>query len=243
VSTSTERQPRFKREHLIWISAGVIIVVLGVALAVLLAKRNNSGDEAQLLGQSEVGGVVAAVGPLDGTEITAYLAERQTALQKASGERVAVVSLDHYATETEARAAAGQLQVVALLAAPPGGAPSLVAGDMAAWAQQQKDSAAQERDQTAELLRNGVDDPEYRTFYQQEVGRLNKVLAGIDPKGKVIFGLAVRGSATDLQAFAKHPGIRLVDVASSAKVGDRTEYRGIRPEQNVTVNQHDPRPF
>jgi hypothetical protein len=114
---------------------------------------------------------------------------------------------------------------------------------MAAWAQQQRQNAAQERDQTQELLRNGVDDPEYRTFYQQEVARLNKVLGGIDPKGKVVFGLVVQGPATDLQALAKQPGVRLVDVASSAKVSDRTEYRGIRPEQNVTVNQHDPRPF
>jgi len=241
VSTSTE--PRFKREHLIWVAAGIIIVVLGVSLAVVLAQRNNSGDEAQLLGQSEVGGTVAAIGPLDGTEITPYIAERQTALQKASGERAALVSLDHYATEGEARAAVGQLQVIDLLAAPPGAAPSVVTGDMAAWVQQQKDSTAHERDQTAELLKNGVDDPEYRTFYQQEVARLNKVLAGIDPKGKVVFGLAVRGSTADLQALAKHPGVRLVDVAPSAKVGDRTEYRGIRPEQNVTVNQHDPRPF
>ena len=52
MSTSTE--PRFKREHLIWVAAGIIIVVLGVSLAVVLAQRNNSGDEAQLLGQSEV---------------------------------------------------------------------------------------------------------------------------------------------------------------------------------------------
>jgi uncharacterized membrane protein len=242
VSVSTEG-PRIKREHLVWAAAGVIIVVLGVALAVLIAQRNNSGDEAQLLGQSEVGGVVAAIGPLDGTQITPYIAGRQPVLQKASGERAAVVSVDHYTTETEARAVAGKLQVIALLAAPPGGAPSVVTGDMAAWAQQQRQNAAQERDQTQELLRNGVDDPEYRTFYQQEVARLNKVLGGIDPKGKVVFGLVVQGPATDLQALAKQPGVRLLDVASSAKVSDRTEYRGIRPEQNVTVNQHDPRPF
>jgi hypothetical protein len=224
----------------------VVVVVLGVGLAALVAQRRvDNKEKAQLLGQEESGGAVATIGPLDGTDITPYIAGRQAVLQKASGERAAVVSLDHYATETEARAVAtaGKAQVVALLAASPGAAPSMVTGDMATWAQQQRDSATHERDQTQEYLKNGVDDPDFRTFYQQEVARLNKVLGSIDPKGKVVFGLAVTGSAADLQALAKQPGERLVDVASSAKVSDRTEYRGIRPEQNVTVNQHDPRPF
>jgi hypothetical protein len=243
VSVSTEG-PRLKREHLIWAAAVVVVVVLGVGLAALVAQRRvDNKEKAQLLGQEESGGAVATIGPLDGTDITPYIAGRQAVLQKASGDRAAVVSFDHYATETEARAVVGKLPINALLAAPPGAAPSVVTGDMAAWAQQQRQSAAQERDQTQELLKNGVDDPEYRTFYQQEVARLTKVLGGIDPKGKVVFGLVVQGSAADLQALAKQPGVRLVDVASSAKVSDRTEYRGIRPEQTATVNQHDPRPF
>jgi hypothetical protein len=244
VSVSTDRPPRFKREHLIWAAAAVVVVVLGVGLAALVAQRRvDNKEKAQLLGQEESGGAVATIGPLDGTDITSYAAGRQSALRKATGDRAAVVSLDHYATETEARALAGKLQVFALLAAPPGGAPSVVTGDIGAWAQQQRTDAAQQRDQTQELLKNGVDDPEYKTFYQQEVVRLNRLVGGVDPKGKVVFGLVVTGPGTDLQALAKQPGVRLVDVASSAKVNDRTEYRGIRPEQNGTVNQHDPRPF
>ncbi|MBV8161669.1 MAG: hypothetical protein JO265_12165, partial [Acidimicrobiia bacterium] len=141
-----------------------------------------------------------------------------------------------------ARAAAGPLEVLALLAAPPGGTPSVVTGDMATWAQQQRVDASQQRDQTQELLKNGVDDPDYRTFYQQEVARLNKLVATIDPKGAVVFGLVVKGSSSELQALARHPGVRLVDVGPSAKVSDRTEYRGVRPEQTATINQTDPRP-
>jgi len=244
VSASTDPQPRIKREHLVYAAAGLVIVVLGVALAALLAQRNvDNKEEAQLLGQQQSGGAVVSIGPLDGTAVQQYIQDRQAALDKASGQRATVISVDHYVTEADARALAGQLQVVALLAAPPGGTPSVVTGDMAAWAQQQKANATQERDQNQQLLNNGVDDPEFKTFYQQEVARLNKVIAGIDPKGKVVFGVVVTGPAADLQAMAKHPGVRLVDLAPSAKVNAQTEYRGIRPEQTTTVNQHDPRPF
>jgi hypothetical protein len=227
-----------------WAAAGVLVLVLGVGLAALIAQRRvDNKAKAELLGQSETGGAVSAIGPLDGTVLADYFPERRAALEKATGERAAVVSIDHYATEAEARAAVGQLKVIALLAAPPGAAPSVVTGDMAAWAQQQKAQTAQDLAQTQELLKNGVDDPDYKAFYQSEVTRLNKVLTGIDPKGKVIFGVVVSGPAADLQALAKKAGTRLVDVGPSAKVNDQTEYRGIRPEQTTTVNQHDPRPF
>ena len=46
-----------------------------------------------------------------------------------------------------------------------------------------------------------------------------------------------------MQVLAKHPGVRLVDVAPSATVNAQTDYRGIHPEQTTTVKQNDPRPF
>jgi len=244
VSVSTDPQPRIKREHLVWAAAALVIVVLGVGLAALLAQRNADNKQAaQLLGQQTSGGAVVSIGPLDGTDVSQYTQDRQAALDKATGERAAVVSLGAYVTQAEARAAVGQLHVVGLLACAPGGTPSFVSGDMAAWAQQQKASATQDRDQNAELFRNGVDDADFRAFYQSEVARLNKLIAGIDPNGKVVFGVVVTGPATDLQTLAKQKGVRLVDVAPSAKVNDQTSYAGIRPEQGATVNQHDPRPF
>jgi hypothetical protein len=244
VSASTDPQPRIKREHLIWAAAAVLVLVLGVGLAALIAQRRvDNKEKAQLLGQQESGGAVVSLGPLDGTVLAQYIPDRQAALEKASGQRAAVVSFDKYLTEADARPFAGQLQVVALLATPPGGTPSVVTGDMAAWAQQQRASTTQDRDQTAELLKNGVDDPDYKAFYQQEVARLNKLLKGIDPKGRVVFALVVTGPAADLQALAKKADVRLVDVAPSAKVNPQTEYRGLRPEQTTTVKQNDPRPF
>jgi hypothetical protein len=247
VSVSTETPQRgpggIKREHIVWAGATLIVLLLGVALAFVLANRSvNNKEKAQLLGQSESGGAVTAIGPLNGTDLTQYIPTRQAALAKASGERVAVVSFSRYVTAAEARAAAGRAPVVALLAAPPGGAPSLVKGDMAEWAQQQKTAAVAERDQTAELLKT-VDDPEFKPFYQSEVVRLNKLIAGISPNGPVVFAVAVRGPAADLQALARTPGVRLVDVGASDKASDRAEYHGVRPEQTTTVDQNAPRPF
>jgi hypothetical protein len=244
VSASTDPQPRVKREHLIWAAAAIVVVVLGVGIAALIAQRRvDNKEKGVLLGQQESGGAVVSIGPLDGDDVNQYIHDRQEPLQKATGDRAAVVSFDKYVTEADARAAAGQLHVVGFVAAPPGGAPSVVTGDMAAWAQQQKASATDQRDQTAELLKNGVDDPDYKAFYQQEVARLNKVLAGINPKGNVVMGVVVTGPAAELQALAKRPDVRLVDVAPTAKVNDQTEYRAIHPEQTSTVKQNDPRPF
>src|SRR5206468_3167319 len=90
---------RIKREHIVWGAAVLVIIVLGFALAALVAQRRvNDKEKGQLLGQAESGGSVLAVGPLDGTDLGQYVAERQTALAKASGERVAVVSLNGYVT-------------------------------------------------------------------------------------------------------------------------------------------------
>jgi hypothetical protein len=247
VSVSTERPERgpggIKREHVVWAGAGLIVLLLGVALAFVLANRSvNNKEKAQLLGQSESGGAVTAIGPLNGTDLTQYVPTRQAALAKASGERVAVVSFSRYVTAAEARAAAGRTPVLLLLAAPPGGAPTVVKGDIGEWAQQQKTAAVAERDQTAELLKT-VDDPDFKSFYQSEVVRLNKLIAAVKPDGPVVFAVVVRGPVADLQALARTAGVRLVDVGASAKVSDNTEYHGVRPEQTTTVDQNAPRPF
>src|SRR5207249_571797 len=153
-------------------------------------------------------------------------------------QRVALVSFSRYMTATEARATVGKLQALDLLACPPGGVPSVVPGDMAQWAQQQKGAAVSERDQTQELLKNGVDDPEFRTFYQSEVARLTKLVNSIKPDGQLVFAAVVRGPVADLQSLSSsRQDVRLVDVGGSDKVTDKTEYRGIRPEETAKANQ------
>jgi hypothetical protein len=226
-------------------AAGLVVVVLGFGLAAVVAhQRADNKRPAELLSDQQVsGGEVRAIGPLNGTDLGQYLTDRQAALQKATGQRVAVVSFSRYMSEAEARAAVGTLNVVALLAAPPGGTPSLVSTDMPQWAQQQKAAATSERDQTQEYLKNGVDDPDYKSFYQSELTRLNKLITTIRPDGQLVFGAVVRGAVADLQALASgHKDVRLLDVGASDKVSSRTEYRGIRPEETAKANQTAPRP-
>jgi len=248
VSTEPRQSPPtgpggIKREHLIWAAAALLVVVLGFGLAALIANRRvNDKEKGVLLGQEESKGVVTAIGPLNGNDLTQYIPARKDALLKVSGERAAVVSLDRYVTADQAKAAVGNLKIIALLAAPPGGAPSTVTGDMAAWAKQQKDAAVAERDQTKELLKT-VDDPDYKPFYQSEVVRLDKLVASINPAGPVVFGVVVVGPSSQLQTLGQTPGIRLVDAGPSAKVSEETEYHGARPEQTGTVDQNAPRPF
>ena len=115
-------------------------------------------------------------------------------------------------------------------------------GDIGQWAQQAKAQATADRDQTQQMLNNGVDDPEFKSFYQSEVARLSRLVATIKPDGPIVFGVVVRGPATELQALGSRPGIRLVDVAASDKVTDKTEYRGIRPEEVSKSSQTAPRP-
>ena len=239
------KQSRWSRRPIVLAAAGLVVLVLGFALAAVIAQRRvNHKERADLLSdQPQVsGGNVDAVGPLNGTDLLVYVSGRQTALQKATGSRVAVVSFPSYKTPAEARALAGNVDVIALLAAPPGGAPSTVTGDIGQWAQQAKAQATADRDQTQQMLNNGVDDPEFKSFYQSEVARLSRLIATIKPDGPIVFGVVVRGPASELQALGSRPGIRLVDVAASDKVTDKTEYRGIRPEEVSKSSQTAPRP-
>ncbi|MCU1450358.1 MAG: hypothetical protein JWP02_2528, partial [Acidimicrobiales bacterium] len=89
MSISSERPERgpggIKREHLVWAGASLIVLLLGVAVAFVLANRSvNDKEKAQLLGQSVSGGAVTAIGPLNGTDLTQYIPTRQAELAKAS---------------------------------------------------------------------------------------------------------------------------------------------------------------
>ena len=77
-------------------AAVLVVVVLGFALAAVVAQRRvNHKERADLLSEQgqAAGGKLAAVGPLDGTDVTQYVIDRKAALEKAAGSRVAVVSL------------------------------------------------------------------------------------------------------------------------------------------------------
>jgi hypothetical protein len=245
VSADAPSRPPLTRDRRVLAAGLLVVLLLGFGVAALIAQGRVDKDTSPTpgLGAQVSGGAVAAIGPLTGTDVRAYISDRQAALQKAKGVRVAVVSLARYMTEPEARAAVGRGAVVALVAAAPGGAPSVVRGSVADWVAQQKDSAKADRDETQQLLKNGVDDPEFESFYKSEVVRLTRLIDGIKADAPLVFAVVVRAPATELQIQAGRPDIRLVDVGSSGQVSGRAQFRGLRPEETDRVNQDAPRPF
>jgi hypothetical protein len=181
------------------------------------------------------------VGPPQGTELPAYLSARKAALGSNRDDRVAVVSLAKYGTQAQAKAALGSLAVEALLVAPPGVAPAVVVGDLAAWAKSQTDATRAERDELRRLIPT-VDDPAFKTFYTQEADRLDKALTKFAVDSAMVFGAVVRGPATALQALGARPDVRLVDVGETATFDAKGSYRGLRPEETAKANEPALRP-
>lgn len=181
------------------------------------------------------------IGPLPGDDITEYLAERRRLLNGAQGDRVAVVSLSSYLVEDVARVESGDLEVMALLVAAPGGAPATVTGGLSTWADEQRRADTDEREQLRRLIAT-TDDVAFKADFEMEVARLERAIDAIDPEGAVVFGFVVRGSAQSLQTLAGRQRVRLVDVGSSARAEPKVTYRGIRPEETLQANSPQTRP-
>jgi len=181
------------------------------------------------------------VGPAPGTELAAYVAARKAALAANREERVAVVSLAKYSTQAQVKALLGTNTVVGLLVAPPGTAPAVVTGDLAAWATQQTAATTTERDEIRKLIPT-VDDPAFKTFYTQEVARLDKALRAFAPTSAMVFGAVVKAPAAALQALGARAEVRLVDVADTATPSNDAIFRGLRPEETAKANDPPLRP-
>jgi hypothetical protein len=186
--------------------------------------------------------VVGGIGPPPGVDLSAYVDSRKQALSTATGDRVAVVSFNDYATEARARSLAGGAEILGMLAAAPGGAPSLVTGDVAGWVTAQTADARAERDEINALIPTVKDDPGFQSFYKDEVDRLNKLINGIRPNGNLVFAVVVRAPVPALQELAQRPEVRLVDVGPDADPGPKPAYRGIRPEETAKANDPNTRP-
>ena len=106
----------------------------------------------------------------------------------------------------------------------------MVDRDLKAWADQQREAAKIERDEFQRLLPT-VDSAEFKAQYQADIARLSALIDRVSPTGSVVFAVAVRAPAERLKQLAKSPGIRLVDVGSSDKLGDKPTYHGVRPEE------------
>jgi hypothetical protein len=235
---------RAARRTLRFLAVALFVAVVGATLVVSLKMLE---DEAPTSTASRRVQTVTTlppppeVGPKPGTEVAGYVAGRKSALAGVKDERVAVVSLAKYQTQTQARTLAGTTPVVALLVAPPGVAPATVSEDLAAWVKAQTDATRVERDEIRKLIPT-TDDPAFKTFYTQEADRLDKALKNFDPASAMVFGLVVKGPAPALQALGAKAEVRLVDVADTATVDPKAVYRGLRPEETAKANEPPLRP-
>lgn len=242
---------RAARRTVRFLAVGFFVAVLAVTL---VASLHSLGDEPAPSARVAAGtpsgasqptgasAVVTDLGPLPGVDIASYVKNRRDALAATREDRVAVVSLGKYSTETQARALAGTAQVVALLVAPPGVAPATVTTDLATWAKAQTDATKSEQDEIKKLVPT-VDDPAFKSFYNSEIDRLGKAIKNFAPDGAIVFGVVVRAPAAALQALGARPEVRLVDVGTSTDVDPKAVFRGLRPEETTKANDPALRPL
>lgn len=237
---------RAARWTLRFLAAGAFVAVLGVTAFVSLRAVHDQPEGAPTVSTAPVETVTTvppppAVGPAPGTELAGYVSTRKSALAGVKDDRIAVVSLAKYSTQAQVKTLVGTTPIVALLVAPPGTAPAVVTGDLAAWTKDQTAATTAERDEIKKLLPT-VTDASFKTFYNSEVARLEKALKGFAPDSAMVFGVVVRGPAAALQALGARPDVRLVDVADSANLPPAAVYRGLRPEETATANDPAMRP-
>ncbi len=215
------------------------LIVVGLGGLVTISLRDSGGDDPQVTAGGSL--AEAGIGPSPGEPLPEYLDTRRAALAAASGNRAAVVSFGKYVNEAQARSAVGKLGVTSLLAAVPGGSPSVVTGGMAEWVEGQVAENRSERDEIKKLIPT-VDEPQFKKFYEEEVVRLSQLVDSVKPDGPLVFGVVVKGPAADLKAVAGAPDVRLVDVAPDDDVTPETPVRGIRPEEAERANDPPTRP-
>ena len=224
-------------------AVALFVAVIAVVLRVSLQSLNTSPSSSRDQGAAATAGpaIVNDLGPQPGVDIADYSGNRRAALEAATGERVAVASLNAYSSEAQTRALAGTLPVVALLVAAPGSGPSSVVGSLATWASAQSAKIRDERNEIEKLLPT-VTDSAFKDFYTSEVDRLDKAAGALTATAPVVLAVVVRGPAATLRARAARPEVRLVDVGDGAQTGARATFRGLRPEEKATAGDPPLRP-
>ena len=127
---------RAARRTLRFLGVALFVAVLAATMVLSLGSLEDEPKAAPATGNVETVTTLPPppeLGPAPGVELPAYVASRKAALATTREERVAVVSLAKYSTQTQAKAVVGSAPIVALLVAPPGTAPAVVTGDLATW--------------------------------------------------------------------------------------------------------------
>ncbi len=227
-------------------AVGLIVRFVAAGLAVILA-----GGVALLLtrdeADSDFGGEITlldAIGPLSGRDIPAYLLDRERDLKAATGVRAAVISLDAYTKEADARKMVEGLNVRALMVAAPGGRPTVVTGDLTTWADQARQEAAQERAEFERLLPtyDVKEEKEFLEDAQAQIARLQRVEQAAAPDGDIVFAIVLVAPANELRRLGETTGVRLVDVGVDATVPAMSRVRALRPEETTTSGDPLTRP-
>ena len=182
----------------------------------------------------------APIGPLEGAEVGPYLDTRNQALTEATGNRVAVVSFESYATETDARAKASSLTVDAMLAAALAAIRPRHHG-LEAWARTQRQADELELAEIRRLLPT-VEDPIFKQFYESELVRLETSIANVSPPARSSSDWWC-GPRPRRSRRSPPPGVRLVDVGPEAgpTAGTGT-YKGLRPRRRPRPASPPPAP-
>jgi hypothetical protein len=220
-----------------FVAAG-LAVILAAGVALLLTRDDSDSD---------FGGEITlldAIGPLSGRDVPQYLFERERDLKNATDVRSAVISLDAYVKEADARKLVQGLNVRALIVAAPGGKPTVVTGDLATWADQARQDAATERGELEKLVPtfDPKEDVEFLEDAKAQIARLQRVEQAAAPDGDVVFAIVVVAPADELRRLGETTGVRIVDMGVSATVPAMSRVRGIRPEETSTSGDPITRP-
>jgi hypothetical protein len=218
------------------VAAGLAVLLAG-GVAILLNRDSDEGFGGEVT-------LINAIGPLSGRNLTTYALDRRKELLQASGTRAAVISFGAYKTEADARRLVQGVAIKALMVAPPGSAPGVVTGDLAAWAERAQAAAAEDWAQFQQLMPtyDPVEDAPFIEDAKAKMSQLARVHETARADGDVVFGVVVVGDTGNLRRLANTTGVRLVDVGSSAEVPALTRIRGIRPEETALAGEPLTRP-
>ena len=240
----------------------LIALVAGVVLAIAATSRPGRvtaapGDGAVPGGgtavgeeaEAEAGRTAEVVGPVRGTDVDAYVAERSGALLEA-GEDVdtAVVSFSALLRIQDALLALGDaVEVRAVLyrlpldLSPPvtvrvGPGDDPVAA-VAASLEEQLGPIREEEDALRELLDSGtVDDAEFEAEYRRRVEALAAARTAIEGDGALVHAVVVRAPVEVLRDLQDATAVRLVDPAPAGTDAGLSVFHGLLPSDEDTVS-------